>query len=137
MYEDAEKNDLSKNDEVEFQMQRNTRMKHILNIGNSSIKVVNNILQLSDAPDIVTSGDGDKYIGYEYIRGAYSGSSKYTIDEGDALFAECISKMTGDGVVLLDMACNTQLFKMIMCGNKSKDKIKNLYKCIGHLLINY
>ena len=79
-------------------------MNNILNICNSSIKVVNNILQLSDAPDVVTLGDGDKYIGYEYIGGAYSGSRKYTIDEGDALFAECISKMTGDGVVL-DLGC--------------------------------
>lgn len=64
----------------------------------------NSIWQLTDTPDMITSGDGDKYIGYEHIGGAYSGNRKYIIEESDALFANEISKLTGGGV-FLDLAC--------------------------------
>ena len=73
------------------------------NCGNT-VENQNGIWQLTDAPDIVTTGEGDKYIGYEHIGGAFSGNRKYLIDEGDTLFAEYISKITGDGV-FLDLAC--------------------------------
>lgn len=63
-----------------------------------------NIWRLTDMPDIVTEGDGDKYIGYEYIGESYSGSRKYIIDERFALFAKEISGLTGDGI-FLDLGC--------------------------------
>lgn len=64
----------------------------------------NNIWQLTDAPDLVTDGDGDKYIGYEHIGMAYSGSRKYKIEDSDAVLAAEISRLTGDGV-FLDLGC--------------------------------
>lgn len=79
-------------------------MNDIIQTGRNSDRFIDNILQLTDAPDIVTSGDGDKYIGYEYIGEAYSGSRKYAIEEGDALFADYISEKTGSGV-FLDLGC--------------------------------
>ena len=33
----------------------------------NKVACTEDIWQLTDDPDIVTSGDGDKYIGYEYI----------------------------------------------------------------------
>ena len=39
-------------------------MKDILRIGNKPIIIENNILQLTDSPNLVTTGDGDKYIGH-------------------------------------------------------------------------
>ena len=68
------------------------------------VRTVNGILQLTDAPDIVTDGDGDRYIGYEEIGEAYSGGSKYVIGERDALIAEYIASVTKDGV-FLDLGC--------------------------------
>ena len=62
------------------------------------------IWQLTDAPDLVTEGDGDRYIGYEHIGSAYSGSRKYKIENSDDVFAKEISRMTGDGV-FLDLGC--------------------------------
>lgn len=79
-------------------------MKDILRIGNKPVIIKNNILQLTDAPDLVTTGDGDKYIGYEHIGGAYSGNRKYIIRERDSLVAAYISDIVGDGV-FLDLAC--------------------------------
>lgn len=70
----------------------------------NTIKKTDGIWQLTDAPDIVTTGEGDKYIGYEHIGGAYSGNRKYLIDEHNTLLAEHISEMAGDGV-FLDLAC--------------------------------
>jgi hypothetical protein len=69
----------------------------------------NNIWQLSDMPDIVTEGDGDKYIGYEYIGESYSGKRKYLIEERDYLFAKEIYELTGDGI-FLDLACGDGCF---------------------------
>ena len=91
-------------DIVEFSEDEKEGMNDILKIGKITVRVIDNILQLTDAPDIVTSGDGDKYIGYEYIGEAYSGSRKYAIDEGDTLFADYISEKTGNGV-FLDLGC--------------------------------
>ncbi|MBR6916039.1 MAG: class I SAM-dependent methyltransferase [Clostridia bacterium] len=71
---------------------------------NGEIRVKNGVLQLSDAPDIVTDGDGDKYIGYEEIGEAYSGNAKHLIDEGSALTAEYIAEVTKDGL-FLDLGC--------------------------------
>jgi len=79
-------------------------MKNILRIGNKPITIENNILQLTDAPDLVTTGDGDKYIGYEHIGGAYSGNRKYVIEERNSIVADYISDIVGDGV-FLDLAC--------------------------------
>jgi ubiquinone/menaquinone biosynthesis C-methylase UbiE len=65
---------------------------------------INDIWQLSDDPDIITNGDGVKYIGYEYIGGNYSGSRRNIIQYPDALFANEISKITGGGI-FLDLGC--------------------------------
>ena len=62
------------------------------------------VWQMTDAPDIVTDGDGDKYIGYERIGEAYSGDRKYLCGDRDRICAKHISETTGDGV-LLDLAC--------------------------------
>lgn len=69
-----------------------------------TVKRQNLIWQLSDMPDIVIDGDGDKYIRYEYIGENYSGSRKYLIEENASLFAKEASQITGDGI-LLDLAC--------------------------------
>ena len=69
----------------------------------------NGIWQLSNMPDIVIQGDGDKYIGYDFIGESYSGSRKYTIEEGDRLFAQEVSQETGAGV-FLDLACGDGCF---------------------------
>jgi ubiquinone/menaquinone biosynthesis C-methylase UbiE len=69
----------------------------------------NNIWRLTDAPDVVTEGDGDKYIGFEYIGESYSGNRKYIIEERDLLFAEEISRLTGNGI-FLDLACGDGCF---------------------------
>ncbi len=84
-----------------------------------SVKKINNIWQLTDMPDMVTSGDGDKYIGYEHIGGAYSGNSKYVVEESDALFAKEISKITGGGV-FLDLACGDGCFTVPCAENGTK-----------------
>lgn len=62
------------------------------------------ILQLTDYPDIVTDGSGDKYIGYEHIGESYSGNRRYIIEERDRLLAREIAELTGNGV-FLDLAC--------------------------------
>ncbi|HPF56114.1 MAG TPA: class I SAM-dependent methyltransferase [Clostridiales bacterium] len=75
----------------------------------NEIKKINNIWQLSDMPDIITDGEGDKYIGYENIGDSYSGNRKYLIEERDALFAKEVAKLTGDGV-FLDLGCGDGCF---------------------------
>jgi ubiquinone/menaquinone biosynthesis C-methylase UbiE len=67
------------------------------------------IWQLSDMPDIVIDGEGDKYIGYEYIGDGYSGNHKYSIDERDVVFSKEIVQQTGNGV-FLDLACGDGCF---------------------------
>lgn len=79
-------------------------MNDVLKTGNKPVKVTDDILQLTDTPDIVTSGDGEKYIGYEHIGGAYSGNYKYLIPEWGELFASYIAQVTGDGI-FLDLGC--------------------------------
>lgn len=59
---------------------------------------------LTDAPDLVLTGDGDQYIGYEHIGVGYSGSRRFVIEERDALFAEVVARWTGEGV-FLDLGC--------------------------------
>lgn len=76
----------------------------ILQNSEGHISVYNNILQLTDAPDIVTDGDGDKYIGYEEIGEAYSGCSRDRIDEKNVQIAEHIASVTKGGV-FLDLGC--------------------------------
>ena len=69
-----------------------------------SVKKTDNIWQLTNMPDIITSGSGDKYIGYEHIGESYSGNRKYLIEESDAIFANEICKLNGKGV-FLDLGC--------------------------------
>ncbi len=69
-----------------------------------SVEKRNGVWQLSDMPDMVKDGDGDKYIGYEDIGEAYSGNRKYVIEEEHALIAAEVSAYTGDGI-FLDLAC--------------------------------
>jgi len=80
---------------------------------------INNIWQLTDTPDIVTCGDGDKYIGYEYIGEAYSGNRKYVIEESDALFSKEISAVTGEGI-FLDLACGDGCFTVSCAANGTR-----------------
>lgn len=79
----------------------------------------NNIWQLTDMPDIVISGDGDKYIGYEHIGESYSGNRKYIIEDSDAIFAKEISELTGEGV-FLDLACGDGCFSVPCAANGTK-----------------
>lgn len=65
---------------------------------------MDNILQLTDAPDLVTDGSGDKYIGYEHIGANYSGNRRYIVEERDRLIAGQIAALTGSGV-FLDLGC--------------------------------
>ncbi len=62
------------------------------------------IWQLSSAPDIVTEGEGDRYIGYESIGEQYSGSRRHIIETRDAALAKVIAAQTGNGV-FLDLGC--------------------------------
>lgn len=84
-------------------------MEEIFKTSKNDIRVYNNIYQLTDAPDIVISGEGDKYIGYEHIGGAYSGNNKYLIRESDELFADYLAEVTGNGI-FLDLACGDGCF---------------------------
>lgn len=79
----------------------------------------NNIWQFSDAPDIVTEGDGDKYIGYEHIGESYSGRRKYLLEERNILFAKEISAINGDGI-FLDLACGDGCFTVPCAQNGLK-----------------
>jgi ubiquinone/menaquinone biosynthesis C-methylase UbiE len=76
-----------------------------------TVNAINGILQLSNDPDMVIEGDGDKYIGYEHIGDSYSGNRKYTIEEQDSIFAYEISKLTGEGV-FLDIGCGDGCFSV-------------------------
>ncbi len=84
-----------------------------------NVTQINNIWQLTDTPDMVTSGDGDKYIGYEHIGAFYSGERKYIIEETDALFANEISNLTGGGV-FLDLACGDGCFTVPCAANGTR-----------------
>lgn len=78
-----------------------------------------NIWQLTDAPDMVTEGDGDKYIGYEHIGESYSGNRKYLLEERNVLFAKEISAINGDGI-FLDLACGDGCFTVPCAQNGLK-----------------
>lgn len=78
------------------------------NCGNEYEKT-NGVWQLSDMPDIVVEGDGDKYIGYEYIGENYSGNRRYIMEEKDLAVAREIARITEDGV-FLDLACGDGCF---------------------------
>ncbi len=80
---------------------------------------INNIWQLTDMPDMITNGDGDKYIGYEHIGESYSGNRKHLIEESDAIFADVISKLTGEGV-FLDLACGDGCLSVPCAANGTK-----------------
>ncbi|MDE7298162.1 MAG: class I SAM-dependent methyltransferase [Lachnospiraceae bacterium] len=77
------------------------------------------IWQLSDMPDIIVDGAGDKYIGYEYIGENYSGNRRYLIEERDALFAGEVSKITGEGI-LLDLACGDGCLTVPCAANSTR-----------------
>ncbi len=79
----------------------------------------NFIWQFSDMPDMVTEGDGDKYVGYEHIGESYSGNRRYVIEEKDTLFAERVSELTGTGM-LLDLACGDGCLTVPCAANKTK-----------------
>lgn len=104
---------------------------------------INNIWQLADMPDIITSGDGDKYIGYEHIGETYSGNRKYIIEDSDAIFANEISKLTVEGV-FLDLACGDGYFTVpcaangtrIIAGDISNSMLKILQEKAKHNNIN-
>ena len=62
------------------------------------------IYQLTEDPDIVTGGEGDKYIGYEHIGESYSGNRKHTLEHQYILFANEVSRLTASGI-FLDLGC--------------------------------
>ncbi len=80
---------------------------------------LNNIWQLTDMPDMITNGDGDKYIGYEHIGESYSGNRKYIVEDTDAIFADEISKLTYEGV-FLDLACGDGCFTVPCAANGTR-----------------
>lgn len=84
-----------------------------------TVRQQNNIWQLSDMPDIVTNGAGDKYIGYEHIGEKYSGRRKHLIEERDSLVAKEISKVAGNGI-FLDLACGDGCFTVPCAANGTK-----------------
>lgn len=84
-----------------------------------TVTLHNNIWQLSDMPDIITEGDGDKYIGYEYIGESYSGNRKFLIEERDLVFAKEISETTEDGI-FLDLACGDGCFTVPCTANGTR-----------------
>jgi len=77
------------------------------------------VWQLTDAPDIVTDGDGDKYIGYERIGEAYSGDRRYLCEERDLICAKHISEAAGDGT-FLDLACGDGKFTVPCAANGTR-----------------
>lgn len=79
----------------------------------------NNVWQLTDMPDLVTEGEGDKYIGYEHIGENYSGRRSYLIEERDAVIAGEVSALNGDGV-FLDLACGDGCLTVPCAGNGSR-----------------
>jgi SAM-dependent methyltransferase len=81
--------------------------------------VLNDVWQLTDAPDIVIDGEGDKYIGYEYIGENYSGNRKYVLEYPNVLFAKEISRLTGDGI-FLDLGCGDGCFTVPAAQNGTK-----------------
>lgn len=101
------------------------------------------VWQLSDMPDMVTDGDGDKYIGYEHIGKSYSGACRYLIEERDALFAGEVAGMTGEGV-LLDLACGDGCLTVpcaaegahIIAGDISNSMLSLLQERAAHLGIS-
>jgi len=73
------------------------------------VPVTDNIWQFTDAPPIVTQGDGVHYIGYEEIGEHYSGVRKHIIEAwGDTIAAE-IARLTERGV-FLDLGCGDGAF---------------------------
>ena len=90
------------------------RCKFIMNLPKCekcrfSFENYENIWRLSDMPDVVTTGESDKYIGYEFIGENYSGNRKYIINESDYIIAKEIARLTDNGV-FLDLACGDGCF---------------------------
>ena len=88
------------------------------NCGNV-VEKINDVWQFTDAPDMVTDGDGDRYIGYEHIGETYSGDRKYLVEERDRICAHHISKATGGGV-FLDLACGDGCFTVPCAANGTR-----------------
>ncbi len=80
---------------------------------------INGVWQLTRTPDMVTVGDGDKYIGYEHIGAAYSGERRFTTEEPDDLFAREISRITGEGF-FLDLGCGDGCLAIPCAANGTK-----------------
>ena len=104
-----------------------------------TVRQQNMIWQMTDMPDIVTDGEGDRYIGYEHIGESYSGERKYLIEEPDILFAKEVSQITGDGI-LLDLACGDGCLTIpcaadgteIIAGDISNNMLSILQKKAAH-----
>lgn len=99
----------------------------------------NMIWQLSDMPDMIVDGDGDKYIGYEHIGENYSGRRKYLIEEQDTLFAKEVSQITGGGI-FLDLGCGDGCLTVpcaangteVIAGDISNNMLSILQKKAAH-----
>lgn len=84
-----------------------------------TVRRQNGIWQLSDMPDSVVEGEGDRYIGYQHIGENYSGGRRYVMEERDARFAKEVSQMTGKGI-LLDLACGDGCLAVPCAANGTK-----------------
>ena len=62
------------------------------------------IYKFTDELNIVTDGDGDKYIGYENIGESFLCRKTWKLSEEDFKLPKIISDMVGDGI-LLDLGC--------------------------------
>ncbi|MHC1693931.1 MAG: class I SAM-dependent methyltransferase [Eubacteriales bacterium] len=70
-----------------------------------NVPVRDNILQLTNMPDMVLESDGDKYIGYEHIGKNYSGyDGTYEINVDARTTAKRVKELVGNGI-LLDLGC--------------------------------
>lgn len=78
------------------------------------IPTVNNIIQLTDLPDIVLDSDGDNYIGYEHIGAFYSNYNvNFELSTEDIIKANFIEKeihKNKNEGTLLDIGCGDGLY---------------------------
>ena len=77
------------------------------------------IWQFTQDPDMVTEGDGDKYIGYEHIGENYSGRRKYMLEDKYIAFSDEVASLNSKGIIL-DLACGDGCFTVPCARNGSR-----------------
>lgn len=71
--------------------------------------LANNVWWLTDAPDIETDDDGDKYIGYENIGENYLCRKTLKLTDSEYEIPKALSEITGEGT-MLDLGCGDGAF---------------------------